>query len=108
MTPEMKDIGYPLPKRAARRRDRNMMSRYDWPEDRMDFRRWRRAAGPCSLPYWYFDELCGRLTIELRKADKVMCYDLTTIELEIAKRGWRWLVAQAVRQVRAALLSNAK
>lgn len=92
---------------VMRRRKRNAMSRYDWPEDRMDFLRWRRANGPCQNRYWFFDEMRGKLTIELRKGDRVMCYDLTDTELKIAPLGWRWVVAQAVRQVRHALTHNA-
>ena len=49
----------------------------------------------------------GRLTIELNKGERVMCYDLTVPELEMARFGWRRLVAQAVRQVRRALTHNA-
>ena len=93
-------------RRVGQRRDRHMMSRYEYPEDRMEFQRWRCAPGPCQRPYWYFDQLRGRLTIELRKADRVMCYDLTMLELEMSRMGWRWLVAQAVRQARHALTPN--
>ncbi len=84
---------------VGRKRDRNSMSRYDWPEDRKDFSRWRIAPGPCQRRYWHFDELRGRLTIELYKGERVMCYDLTTVELDMARFGWRWIVAQTVRKV---------
>lgn len=96
----------PLDRRVARQRDRSMMSRYEYADDRKDFWRWRRAAGPCQLPYWRFDGMRGRLTIELCKGERVMCYDLTATELEMARNGWRWLVAQAVRQVRRAFTHN--
>lgn len=93
-------VARPVNCRVRRQRDRHMMSRYEYSDDRKDFRRWRRAPGPCQQPYWRFDELRGRLTVELRKGDRVMCYDLTTVELAMARFGWRWLVAQAVRKVR--------
>lgn len=98
----------PLDRRVVRQRDRNMMSRYEYWSDRMEFWRWVRAPGPCQRPYWMFDEQRGRLTIELRKGGRVMRYDLTTMELESVRIGWRWLVALAVRKVRRALTHNAK
>ena len=85
------------------RRDRHTMSRYEYPKDRLEFRRWRCAPGPCQRPYWHFNELRGILTIEIRKGGRVACYDLTAFELEMSRIGWRWLIAQAVRQVRRAL-----
>ena len=94
-------------RRVGRQRDRNMTSRYEYWYDRRDFRRWRTAPGPCHRPYWRFDEFRSRLIIELHKGERVMCYNLTTLELETARLGWRWLLAQAVRQVRRALTHNA-
>lgn len=88
-------------------RERHVTSRYARPEDRKDFRCWRLSAGPCIRPYWNFDELRGRLTIELHKGGKAQYYDLTTAQLEMARFGWRWLVAQAVRQVRSDLSVSA-
>lgn len=93
----------PVDVNVWRQRDRGMMIRYEYAADRKDFQRWRSAPGPCRRPYWHFDELRGRLTVELRKGDRAMCYDLTMVDLEKVIFGWRWLVAQAVRQVRHAL-----
>ena len=96
----------PVDVNVGRQRDRHMMSRYEYGTDRLEFRRWHTAPGPCRHPYWRFDELGDRLTIELHKGERVMRYDLTTAEMETARLGWRWLVAQAVRMVRHALTPN--
>ena len=93
-----------LDRRVGRQRDK--WSRFEYPEDRLAFWRWRKAIGPCAMPYWNYNSHNKTLTIELQKCGRVMCYCLSENALNLESRGWRWLVAQAVRQVRATLTPN--
>ena len=87
-------------------RHRDKWSRFEYPEDRMQFWRWRKAVGPCSKPYWTYNEEKRTLTIELKKGERVMCYCISHLEMDHSKFGWRWIVAQSVSKVRRALTPN--
>jgi len=83
------------------------LCRYDYPEDRFVFWRWNQALGPnCNDRYWRFDKNRAVLTLQLRKGERVMCYAITQMEMDCARFGWRWTVAQALRLVRKALRHN--
>ncbi len=76
------------------KRQRHAMSRYEYPQDRFDFDRWRKAPGPCQKPYWYIDPLTRTLTIDLR---------LGAIQIapeQLCEKNWRRVIASAVRRVR--------
>lgn len=85
-------------------RERTPISRYEYPEDRFVLYKWAKAPGPGPAPYWWVDAVSRDLTIDIERNGKRMCYRLGHKELEAARLGWRWLVAQAVRQVRRALI----
>lgn len=88
------------------KRVRHCMSRYAFREDRKDFRRWVNAPGPGPTRYWRCEVAPARIIITLFKGERFMCYALTFLELEMARHGWRWIVAHAVRQVRHALTAS--
>ena len=76
------------------------MSRYEFPEDRKNFKRWLDAPGPCSRPYRWMNEDNGRLIIDIVRAGKRLCYEIQRQELY--DRNWRQVVARAVKIVRRA------
>jgi hypothetical protein len=81
-------------------RIRHCMSRYEFPEDRKNFKRWFDAPGPCSRPYRWMNEDNGRLIIDIVRSGKRLCYDIQRQELY--DRNWRQVVARAVKIVRRA------
>ena len=89
----------------ARSRSNAGLCRYEYPEDRFVFWRWNNALSK-NRKYWRFCLQRGILILELRKGDKRMCYVLTQTEMDCARFGWRWTVAQALRMIRKALRHN--
>lgn len=73
---------------------------YEYPEDRFVFRCWCESGWHGNkMPYWSFNEY-GVLTLELRKGEKRVTCQLSTKRLDLCRKGWRWLVAQSLRQMR--------
>lgn len=81
-------------------RVRHCMSRYEFAEDRKNFKRWLDAPGPCRRPYRWMNEDNGHLVIDIAKNGKRLCYDIS--RQEFYDRNWRQIVARAVRIVRRA------
>lgn len=96
----------PLDRNVMPRRDRNACSRYDYPDDRKEFRRWVKLPGPCSRPYWHWDETHRFLYLELGKGLQRYQYRLDDLVLHSTHLGWRSVVAHALREVRNALRHN--
>jgi len=84
------------------------VKRYDFPEDRLDFWKWVKSPGPCGRPYWWFDEFCGRLIIELDRQGWHGRCEIPLIDLDCMRLGWREQVARKVRMVRRFLRNQKK
>lgn len=84
--------------------DRPLVYRYEFPEDRFMFWRWREAAGIANkLPYWQYDGQKQVLHIELRKREHRLAVDISGYRLDMDKRGWRCVVADELRRIRRKL-----
>lgn len=83
--------------------ERHQCRRYKYPEDRFNFEYWVNASGPCKERYWWYNIEQGTLIINITKNNIRMCYNISKLELQSVKLGWRTLVAQVVRQVRSAI-----
>ncbi len=80
-----------------------MGCRYEYPEDRFDFYRWRKAPGPCKEPYWWFNEEKEALFVDMTKARVHFQCCVSKSQLERSRDGWRRVVARMVRNLRAAI-----
>lgn len=80
---------------------RHSQSRYAYPEDRKNFKRWLNATGPCNRPYRWLNKENRRLIIDIQKKGRRLCYEIPHDELVFGD--WRKTVARAVRMVRSAL-----
>lgn len=80
-----------------------MSPRYEFPEDRFNFRRWVVSKGPCKKTYWWFDYQQQMLYLDLEKGERRKVYLISKAELDSFRGGWRTLVAQALLILRHAL-----
>lgn len=88
------------------RRRRNITSRYEYPEDRFNFKLWSESNGPCERPYWRLNER-GHLTIEVVRGNKRAQESHTMLSLSASKKGWRSEVALSVARCRDYLSNQA-
>lgn len=82
---------------------RRMSPRYMYPEDRFDFKHWVKVRALRGDRYWTLNRVNGNVTLEIKRRGVRMAFALHREDLELCQLGWRWVVANALRQIRREL-----
>jgi len=77
-------------------------SRLDYQDDRFDFHRWVESKRPCKSLDWTWDGEKLTLMVEPSKTRR-RWYRVSRYEIDHIRLGWRWLIAQCLRECRRAL-----
>jgi hypothetical protein len=82
-----------------------MAQRWEFADDRQEFSHWRKATPPCSSVEYRWRPQGLFIRLSRRKGMVTYCIEqvVSQAELDTIRLGWRWLMAQKLRMMRARL-----
>jgi hypothetical protein len=82
-------------------RDRHCFSRYNFPDDRLNFDTWSKRPGPGAQQYWKIHPMEGNLILSFKRGEREFRCNLSLAKLLQTEGSWRFFVAYGLRQIRA-------
>ena len=96
----------PCPMNRRERRPasaRHALGRWQYREDRHDFKRWLLARSPAPRTFgWSVRDELGAFVLKMQRGERHFWRDIRLAELKNFSGGWRSLVALELRAMRAA------